>query len=127
MSTGKTIALTRQAFVDKVMSLLFNMPSRLFITFLPRSKCLLISRFQSPSAVVGHCKTMLTHSTKVTIKYFYLYVDHFEKTGGSDSKVSVYNAGDPVLIPGLGRYPGEGNRNPLQYSCLENPMDGGIW
>ena len=43
MTTGKTIALTRQTFVDKVMSLLFNMLSRLVITFLPRSKCLLIS------------------------------------------------------------------------------------
>ena len=52
MSTGKTIALTRQTFVDKVMSLLFNMLSRLVITFLPRSKCLLISWLQSLSAVI---------------------------------------------------------------------------
>ena len=52
MTTGKTIALTRQSFVDKVMSLLFNMLSRLVITFLPRSKCLLISWLQSPSAVI---------------------------------------------------------------------------
>ena len=51
MTTGKTIALTRQTFVGKVMSLLFNMLSRLVITFLPRSKCLLISWLQSPSAV----------------------------------------------------------------------------
>ena len=49
MTTGKTIALTRQTFVGKVMSLLFNMLSRLVITFLPRSKCLLISWLQSPS------------------------------------------------------------------------------
>ena len=52
MTTGKTIALTRQTFVDKVMSLLFNMLSRLGITFLPKSKCLLISWLQSPSAVI---------------------------------------------------------------------------
>ena len=52
MTTGKTIALTRQIFVGKVMSLLFNMLSRLAITFLPRSKCLLISWLQSPSAVI---------------------------------------------------------------------------
>ena len=52
MTNGKTIALTRWAFVDKVMSLLFNMLSRLVITFLPRGKCLLISRLQSPSAVI---------------------------------------------------------------------------
>ena len=52
MTTGKTIALTRQTFVDKVMSLLLNMLSRLVITFLPRSKRLLISWLQSPSAVI---------------------------------------------------------------------------
>ena len=52
MTTGKTIALTRQTFVDKVMSLLFNMLSRLVISFLPRSKSLLISWLQSPSAVI---------------------------------------------------------------------------
>ena len=47
--------------------------------------------------------------------------------GGSDGEVSVCNAGDPRSIPGLGRSPGEGNGSPLQYSCLENPMDGGVW
>ena len=52
MTTGKTIALTRRTFVGKVISLLFNMLSRLFITFLPRSKRLLISWLQSPSAVI---------------------------------------------------------------------------
>ena len=56
MTNGKTIALTRQTFVDKVMSLLFNMLSRLFITFLPRSKRLLISWLQSPSAVIWEPK-----------------------------------------------------------------------
>ena len=52
MTTGKTIALPRWTFVGKVMSLLFNMQFRLVITFLPRSKCLLISWLQSPSAVI---------------------------------------------------------------------------
>ena len=47
--------------------------------------------------------------------------------GRSDCKASAYNMGDPGLIPGLGRSPWEGNGNPLQYSCLENPMDGGVW
>ena len=47
--------------------------------------------------------------------------------GGSDSKASACNAEDPGSIPGLGRSPGEGNGNLLQYSCLENPMDGGAW
>ena len=53
MTTGKTIALTRRTFVGKVMSLLFNMLSRLIIAFLPRSNCLLISWLQSPSAVIS--------------------------------------------------------------------------
>ena len=52
MTTGKTIALTKWTFVGKVISLLFNVLSRLVITFLPRSKCLLISWLQSPSAVI---------------------------------------------------------------------------
>ena len=56
MTTGKTIALTRWTFVGKVMSLFFNMLSRLVITFLPRSKCLLISQLQSPSAVTLESK-----------------------------------------------------------------------
>ena len=47
--------------------------------------------------------------------------------GGSDSKASVYNAGDPGSIPGSGRSPGEGNGNSLQYYCLENPTGRGAW
>ena len=47
--------------------------------------------------------------------------------GGSAGKASAYNVGDLGSIPALGRSPGEGNGNPLQYSCLENPMDGGAW
>ena len=46
---------------------------------------------------------------------------------GKDGKVSACNVGDLGLIPGSGRSPGEGNDNPLQYSCLENPMDRGAW
>ena len=79
MTTGKSIALTRWTFVGTVMSLLFNMLSRL------------------------------------------------DFPGGSDSKASAYNAGDPGLIPGLRRSPGEGNGNPLQDHCLENPMERGAW
>ena len=47
--------------------------------------------------------------------------------GGSDGKVSACNTEDPDSIPGLGRSPGEGNGKPLQYSCLENPLDRGAW
>ena len=52
---------------------------------------------------------------------------HADFPGGSDDKASTYNAGDSGSIPGLGRSPGEENDNPLQYSCLENPMDRGAW
>ena len=52
-------------------------------------------------------------------------ISHTSLPGSSDSKVSVYNAGDPGSILGSGRSPGKGNGNPLQYSCLENPMGGG--
>ena len=52
---------------------------------------------------------------------------HMVVPDGSDGKASAYNMGDPGSIPGLGRSPGEGNGNPLQYSCLENPRDGGAW
>ena len=58
----------------------------------------------------------------------YFYILHgVDFPGGSDGKVSAYNVGDPGSIAGLGGYPGEGNGNPLQCSCLENPMDAGFW
>ena len=53
------------------------------------------------------------------------YIERRGFPGDSDGKASACNAGDPGSIPGLGRSPGEGNGNPLQYSYLENPMDGG--
>ena len=59
-----------------------------------------------------------------------IYVQGFkfmDFPGGSDDKASAYNAGNPGSIPGLGRSPGEGNGNPLQYYGLENPMEGGAW
>ena len=55
------------------------------------------------------------------------FMSSFDFPGGSDGKASVYNEGDPGSIPGLERSPGEGNGNLLQYSCLENPIDGGAW
>ena len=61
--------------------------------------------------------------------YFYFYQSNTfcGFPGGSEDKVSACNAGNPGLIPGLGRSSGEENGNPLQYSCLENPMDRGTW
>ena len=65
MTTGKTIDLTRQIFVVKVMSLFFNMLSRLVMAFLPRSKCLLISWLQSPSAVILELKEIKSVTVSV--------------------------------------------------------------
>ena len=64
-----------------------------------------------------------------TLKYFLLNKTNNPKgvPGGSDCKESACNAGDLGLINGSGRFPGAGNGNPLQYSCLRNPMDRGTW
>ena len=59
--------------------------------------------------------------------FYVLKVCDWDFPGGSDCKESAYNVGNPASLPGSGRSPGEGNGNPLQYSCLENPMDGGGW
>ena len=149
MTAGKTIALTRQTFVGKVMSLLFNMLSRLIIAFLPRSKCLLISWLQSPSAVilepkkikfvtvsiVSHlfamnwCDRIPSKGSLVPLLGIYYLVPILGMgfPGGSDGKASACNVGHPGSIPGSERSPGEGNGNSLQYSCLENSMDGEAW
>ena len=65
MTTGKIIAFTRQTFVGKVMSLLFDMLSRLVIAFLPRRKCLLTSRLQSPSAVILESKEIKSFTLSI--------------------------------------------------------------
>ena len=75
MTTGKTIALTRWTFVGKVMSLLFNMLSRLIITFLPRSKRLFISWLQSPSAVI-------LEPQKIKSDSFHCFPIYFPRSGG---------------------------------------------
>ena len=70
MTIGKTIALTRWTYVDKVMSLLFNMLSKLVIAFLPRSKCLLISWLQSSSAVILELKKIKSDTVSLFIHLF---------------------------------------------------------
>ena len=80
MTTGKTIVLTIQTFVDKVMSLLFNMLSRLVIAFLPRNKRLLISWLQSPSTVFGAQE----NKKSVTISIVSLYICPSDETGCHD-------------------------------------------
>ena len=54
-------------------------------------------------------------------------MSYIDFPAGSDGKASAYNVGELGLIPELGRNPGDGNGNPLQYSCLENAVDGGAW
>ena len=80
MTTGKTIALTRRTFVGKVMPLLFNKLSRLVITFLPRSKCLLISWLQSPSAVILEPNKIKS----VTVSIVSIYFPWSDETGCHD-------------------------------------------
>ena len=83
MTTGKTIALTRRTFVDKVMSLLFSMLSRLVIPFLPRCKCLLISLLQSPSAVTLEPK-------KIVSRCFHFSPCICHKVMGADAMILVF-------------------------------------
>ena len=71
-------------------------------------------RYSSPFLIPG----------KYQINVAFLYLGF---SGSLEVKASAWNAGDLGSIPGLGRSPGEGNGNPLQYSCLENPMDRGAW
>ena len=80
MTTGKTIALTRRTFIGKVMSLLFNMLSRLVITFIPRSKRLLISWLQSPSAVILEPRKIVSHC----FRCFPIYLPWSDGTGCHD-------------------------------------------
>ena len=84
MTTGKTIALTRQTFVVKVMSLFFNMMSRLVITFLPRGKHLLISWLQSPSAVILEPKKIKS----LTASTFYPSICH--EVMGLDAMIFIF-------------------------------------
>ena len=67
-------------------------------------------------------QSQITNTLKATVISSFLFFP-----GGSEVKAPASNVGDPGSIPGLGRSPGEGNGNPLQYSCLENPMDEGAW
>ena len=76
--------------------------------------------------VYTHTHTHLPIYVVCVLTYVCVYI-YIHFPGGSDDKESTYYVGDLGSIPGLGRFPGEGNDNPLQYSCLENSMDGGAW
>ena len=75
----------------------------------------LVFRFMKTLNLLDECTALRAHLPLVGF------------TGGSDGKESSYNVRDLGSIPGSGRFPGEGNVKPLQYSCLTNPMDRGIW
>ena len=88
-----------------------------------------------PLAVQGTLRSLLQYdSSKASVlrcsAFFIVQLSHPYMTTGktiADAKASVYNVRNLGSVPGLGRFPGEGNGNPLQYSCLENPTDGGAW
>ena len=93
MTTGKTIALTRGPFVDKVMLLLFYMLFRLVITFLPRSKCLLISWLQSPSAVIlerQKIKSETVSTVSPSISHEVMGPDAMEGEMATDSSILAW-------------------------------------
>ena len=100
MTTGKTISLIIHNFIGKMISLLFNMLSRFVIAFCPRSNHLLVSWLHSPSAVILEPKKI--------------------------KSVTIPIVSPPICHEVMGP-DGEGNGTPLQYSCLENPIDGGAW
>ena len=77
--------------------------------------------------IQGHCSLVRTSVNMNMIAYYAELNTILTFSGGSDGKASAYNAGDLGSISGEGRSPGDGNGNPLQYSCLQNPMDGGTW
>ena len=79
-----------------------------------------------PRAVLHNRRSHCDEQNK-QIKVWFFFNEVVDFPGGSDGKASVYNAEDLGSIPGLGRSPGEGNGNPLQYYCLENPVDRGAW
>ena len=106
MTTGKTIALTRQTFVGRVMSLLFNMLSRLVITFLPRSKCPLISDYSSPNSMKPTHSTLFlvyagTHTHLHTLRHTHTHTHTRFQAQGSILHPLNYPA-----IPALSPFPG---------------------
>ena len=105
------------------ISFLFPLP---VVSFLDLSSSSLILSFIWSAlfpmlSLIHSLSHLLSYSAPKFVWFF------FFKVGGSEVKASACNAGDLGLIPGLGRSPGEGNGNALQYSCLENPMDTGAW
>ena len=125
MSTGKTTVLTIWTFVVKLMSLLFNTLSRFVIAFLSRSKCLLLSRLQSPSTKIlephffppSVCHEVMVLETMISVFRMLSFKPAF-----SFSSFTFLRS-----IPRSERHPGVGNGSAFWFSCLENSMDREIW
>jgi len=115
--------LTRQTFVGEVMSLLFNMLSRLVIAFLPRNKRLLISWLQSPFAVVLKENKAQENNVCHRLYCFPIYLSWSIQTSDFTFHEKMGTIKDRNSMGPTG----EGNGNPLQCSCLENPRDCGAW
>ena len=93
----------------------------------PKSYFLLLSSECLPQSFSGHLKSLTQSCPLKSVTHQCVPGGSGGFPGGSDGKTSACSAEDPGSIPGSGRSPGEGNGNPLQYSCLENSMDGGAW
>ena len=102
----------------------FRLQTHLTICPSEPNHALLWTVTKSHRMFITHILFLLTFLKLFLKLILYIYMGF---PGGSEVKASACNAGDLGSIPGLGRSPGEGNGNPLQYSCLENPMDGGAW
>ena len=90
-----------------------------YLTYMKSISCEILGcEFQAGIKITGRNISTLRYADDTTLMGF---------RGGSDGKASACSVGDPGSIPGSGRSPGEGNGNPLQYSCLKNSMDGGAW
>ena len=105
----------------------FSLSSFTFIKRLFSSSSLSAKRVVSSAylRLLIYLPAVIPYLTSIIVAYSTISTMDFP--GGSDGKVSAYNAGDLGSVPGLGRSPGEGNGNPLQDSCLENPIGNGAW
>ena len=81
----------------------------------------------NPCSLQWKCRALTIGPRGNSLFISFVFLDSIDFPGGSDGKASAYDVGDLGSIPGSGRLPGEGNGNPLQYSCLENPMERGAW
>ena len=123
MTTGKTIALTRRTFVGKVMSLLLNMLSRLVITFLPRSKRLLISWLQSPSAVILEPKKIKSDINSIKHLSIHTYICMSTHLSKSYLKIqsthlsSPHPSIHPITCPPIHYYPAIYTSNQTPFPC----------